>query len=152
MTDSKPMRAELVDDYRIKCALLLEEVIDAEEAAKLAAAEIAELRAERDRLKAEVAFVKGQLAGTNKNIAGWLQSRDDNLRRAEFAEAQLDEALSGCRETNSRAEAAEARAERLREALEVIAYNRTAEAHSVFAARALEDDKPIRAAAGEEGK
>lgn len=52
MTDSKPMRAELVDDYRIKCALLLEEVIDAEEAAKLAAAEIAELRAERDRLKA----------------------------------------------------------------------------------------------------
>ncbi len=54
MTDSKPMRAELVDDYRIKCALLLEEVIDAEEAAKLAAAEIAELRAERDRLKAAV--------------------------------------------------------------------------------------------------
>ena len=52
MTDSKPMRAELVDDYRIKCALLLEEVIDAEEAAKLAAAEIAELRSERDRLKA----------------------------------------------------------------------------------------------------
>lgn len=46
------MRAELVDDYRIKCQLLLEEVIDAEEAAKLAAAEIAELRAERDRLKA----------------------------------------------------------------------------------------------------
>jgi len=53
MTEKKPMRAELVDDYRIKCQLLLEEVIDAEEAAKLAAAEIAELRAERDRLKAE---------------------------------------------------------------------------------------------------
>lgn len=70
-----------------------------------------------EALEAEVAFVKGQLAGTNKNIAGWLQSRDDNLRRAEFAEAQLDEALSGCRETNSRAEAAEARAERLREAI-----------------------------------
>lgn len=52
MTEKKPMRAELVDDYRIKCQLLLEEVIDAEEAAKLAAAEIAELRAERDRLKA----------------------------------------------------------------------------------------------------
>ncbi len=57
MTDSKPMRAELVDDYRIKCALLLEEVIDAEEAAKLAAAEIAELRAERDRLKAALVGV-----------------------------------------------------------------------------------------------
>ena len=52
MTEKKPMRAELVDDYRIKCQLLLEEVIDAEEAAKLAAAEIAELRAERDRLNA----------------------------------------------------------------------------------------------------
>ncbi|TXH52601.1 MAG: hypothetical protein E6Q97_15770 [Desulfurellales bacterium] len=72
-----------------------------------------------EALEAEVAFVKGQLAGTNKNIAGWLQSRDDNLRRAEFAEAQLDEALSGCRETNSRAEAAEARAEKMREALVV---------------------------------
>lgn len=56
MTDSKPMRAELVDDYRIKCQLLLEEVIDAEEAAKLAAAEIAELRAERDRLKEALRF------------------------------------------------------------------------------------------------
>jgi hypothetical protein len=71
-----------------------------------------------EALEGEVAFVKGQLAGTNKNIAGWLQSRDDNLKRAELAEAQLDEALSGCRGTNARAEAAEARAERLREALE----------------------------------
>ena len=132
MTEKKPMRAELVDDYRIKCQLLLEEVIDAEEAAKLAAAEIAELRAERDRLAGdlkdrtgqlvdaifnakeahakaqtlgdevalltterdrlagEVEFVKGQLAGTNRNIAGWLQSRDDNLKRAEAAEAERD--------------------------------------------------------------
>ncbi len=57
MTEKKPMRAELVDDYRIKCQLLLEEVIDAEEAAKLAAAEIAELRAERDRLKAALGDV-----------------------------------------------------------------------------------------------
>jgi len=58
MTEKKPMRAELVDDYRIKCQLLLEEVIDAEEAAKLAAAEIAELRAERDRLKAALELIK----------------------------------------------------------------------------------------------
>lgn len=66
MTDSKPMRAELVDDYRIKCALLLEEVIDAEEAAKLAAAEIAELRSERDRLKAALEqFVMFHVAGVN---------------------------------------------------------------------------------------
>ena len=64
MTDSKPMRAELVDDYRIKCALLLEEVIDAEEAAKLAAAEIAELRSERDRLKAAL-----ERLGTHTNLS-----------------------------------------------------------------------------------
>ena len=61
MTEKKPMRAELVDDYRIKCQLLLEEVIDAEEAAKLAAAEIAELRAERDRLQLANARLKAAL-------------------------------------------------------------------------------------------
>ena len=85
--------------------------------------EINRLNAKVEALEGEVAFVKGQLAGTNKNIAGWLQARDDNLRRAQFAEAQLDEALSGCRETTARAEAAEARAERLREtALHFHAY------------------------------
>lgn len=42
-----------------------------------------------EALEREVAFVKGQLAGTNKNIAGWLQSRDDNLKRAEAAEAEV---------------------------------------------------------------
>jgi hypothetical protein len=68
MTDSKPMRAELVDDYRIKCALLLEEVIDAEEAAKLAAAEIAELRAERDRLKAALEKISNAQRRTDRLV------------------------------------------------------------------------------------
>ena len=43
-----------------------------------------------ETLAGEVEFVKGQLAGTNRNIAGWLQSRDDNLKRAEAAEAERD--------------------------------------------------------------
>ena len=43
-----------------------------------------------EALEGDVAFVKGQLAGTNKNIAGWLQSRDDNLKRAEAAEARAE--------------------------------------------------------------
>jgi len=43
-----------------------------------------------EALAGEVEFVKGQLAGTNRNIAGWLKSRDDNLKRAEAAEAERD--------------------------------------------------------------
>lgn len=43
-----------------------------------------------EALAGEVEFVKGQLAGTNRNIAGWLKSRDDNLKRAEDAEADRD--------------------------------------------------------------
>lgn len=112
------------------------------EASKIAATKYVPILRDAQRrieaLEAEVAFVKGQLAGTNKNIAGWLQSRDDNLRRAEFAEAQLDEALSGCRETNSRAEAAEARAERLRGALRAIEQADYYGCVSEFAAKALE--------------
>lgn len=43
-----------------------------------------------EALAGEVAFVKAQLAGTNKNIAGWLQARDDATKRAEAAEAERD--------------------------------------------------------------
>ena len=51
---------------------------------------LGEAEAECDRLAGEVAFVKAQLAGTNKNIAGWLQARDDAMKRAEAAEAERD--------------------------------------------------------------
>ena len=43
-----------------------------------------------ETLAGEVAFVKAQLAGTNKNIAGWLPARDDATKRAEAAEAERD--------------------------------------------------------------
>ncbi len=75
-----------------------------------------------------------------------LEGENERLRKLLFAAGEQ------CQREADKKDAADARAERLRVALEVIAYNRTAEAHSVFAARALEDDKPIRAAAGEEGK
>lgn len=139
--------AKTIEALEAEVAALKVQVQFASETDPAMRAEAAEARAAE--LEAEVAFVKGQLAGTNKNIAGWLQSRDDNLRRAEFAEAQLDEALSGCRETNSRAEAAEARAERLREALEKIrtwSHDRSAkrvatEALDELARKALEDQQ-----------
>ena len=74
MTDSKPMRAELVDDYRIKCALLLEEVIDAEEAAKLA-------NAENDDLRREVAATTKHAQLLNKML-GEADARAERLRVA----------------------------------------------------------------------
>ena len=74
MTDSKPMRAELVDDYRIKCALLLEEVIDAEEAAKLA-------NAENDDLRREVAATTKHAQLLNKML-GEAEARAERLRVA----------------------------------------------------------------------
>lgn len=43
-----------------------------------------------EAMAGEVAFVKAQLAGTNKNIAGWLQARDDANLRAAVAEIERD--------------------------------------------------------------
>ena len=72
---------------------------------------------ELSKLQFELKFAQAQLLGERKNIAGWIAARDANLKRAERAEQQLDEALAGCRETNARAEAAEAEVTRLRAAL-----------------------------------
>jgi hypothetical protein len=97
MTEKKPMRAELADDYRIKCQLLLEEVIDAEEAAKLAAAEIAELRAERDRLKE--ALDKAGSPQLPAPASAYVEMRDERDRLKAVLKPRLNaKAIEGLQE------------------------------------------------------
>lgn len=71
-----------------------------------------------EAIAGEVAFVKAQLAGTNKNIAGWLQARDDATKRAEAAESErnrLKAEYDAYRETSCES------IDRLKAALEVLA-------------------------------
>lgn len=60
------------------------------------------------QLQEDNAFLKAQLAGERKNIAGWIAARDAQLKRAEFAERQLDEVLNGVCEMRAALEKAQA--------------------------------------------
>jgi hypothetical protein len=110
--------------------------------------------------------LEGEVADLNKRYENTHQRWDKALRRVEALEGEVAKLLGlqaedqqSITDLKAYIRQADARAERLRVALESIAYV-PEEARFMpscdylrsIARKALEDDKPIRAAAGEEGK